>query len=98
MLSTRQPSSGYGSPGFDFHPLRGFNSARFTVHVNGPWRITFELEEESGVAAEMAIRIGKLCGNGPDLWIRMQEAHDLWRAKQKIGREIETIPTLKPAA
>lgn len=29
-------------PGFDFHPLRGFKPTRFSVHVNGPWCITFE--------------------------------------------------------
>jgi proteic killer suppression protein len=28
-------------PGFDFHPLRG-KPRRFSVHVNGPWCITFE--------------------------------------------------------
>jgi len=31
-------------PGFDFHPLRGFNPTRYSVHVNGPWCITFEFE------------------------------------------------------
>lgn len=31
-------------PGFDFHALRGFNPTRFTVHVNGPWCITFEFD------------------------------------------------------
>ena len=29
-------------PGFDFHPLRGFDPARYSVHVNGPWCVTFE--------------------------------------------------------
>lgn len=29
-------------PGFDFHALRGFEPPRFTVHVNGPWCLTFE--------------------------------------------------------
>ena len=29
-------------PGFDFHPLKGFNPTRYSVHVNGPWCITFE--------------------------------------------------------
>ena len=29
-------------PGFDFHQLKGFDPTRFTVHVNGPWCITFE--------------------------------------------------------
>ena len=29
-------------PGFDFHALRGFDPVRYTVHVNGPWCVTFE--------------------------------------------------------
>lgn len=29
-------------PGFDFHALSGFKPARYSVHVNGPWCITFE--------------------------------------------------------
>jgi proteic killer suppression protein len=32
-------------PGFDFHPLKGKEKGRYTVHVNGPWCITFEFEE-----------------------------------------------------
>ena len=31
-------------PGYDFHALKGFNPLRYTVHVNGPWCITFEFE------------------------------------------------------
>ncbi len=31
-------------PGFDFHALHG-RPRRYTVHVNGPWCITFEFEE-----------------------------------------------------
>ena len=29
-------------PGFDFHALKGFVPTRYTIHVNGPWCITFE--------------------------------------------------------
>lgn len=29
-------------PGFDFHPLHGFKPTRYSLHVNGPWCITFE--------------------------------------------------------
>ena len=32
-------------PGFDFHRLQGFDPLRFTVHVNGPWCITFEFHD-----------------------------------------------------
>ena len=28
-------------PGFDFHALKGHKPPRYTVHVNGPWYITF---------------------------------------------------------
>jgi proteic killer suppression protein len=38
-------------PGFDFHALKGFVPARYTIHVNGPWCITFEF------AAGDAIRV-----------------------------------------
>ncbi|MEI9402335.1 type II toxin-antitoxin system RelE/ParE family toxin [Mesorhizobium argentiipisi] len=31
-------------PGFDFHALHGFNPTRYSVHVNGPWCLTFEFE------------------------------------------------------
>jgi len=32
-------------PGYDFHALRGFDPTRYTIHVNGPWCITFEFDE-----------------------------------------------------
>jgi toxin HigB-1 len=28
--------------GYNFHPLKGFDPTRFSIHVNGPWCITFE--------------------------------------------------------
>lgn len=32
-------------PGFDFHALRGFDPTRYTIHVNGPWCITFSFQD-----------------------------------------------------
>lgn len=32
-------------PGFDFHGLKGHCPTRYTVHVNGPWCITFEFRD-----------------------------------------------------
>lgn len=31
-------------PGFNFHPLKGNTPQRYSIHVNGPWTITFEWE------------------------------------------------------
>ncbi len=51
------------------------------------------LAEKIGVSPEMAVRLGKLCGNGPDLWLAMQAAHDLWHAKRRLKTAIARIPT-----
>lgn len=39
-------------PGFDFHRLKGFDPVRYTVHVNGPWCITFEFSEGDASAVD----------------------------------------------
>jgi antitoxin HigA-1 len=54
------------------------------------------LSEQAGISPEMALRLGKFCGNGPDLWINMQKAYDMWHARRKLGREVDAIPTAEP--
>ena len=34
---------------------------------------------------DMAIRLGKLLGNGPEIWLRMQQAVDVWTLQQRGG-------------
>lgn len=43
------------------------------------------------ITVEMALRIGKLAGNGPGLWLRMQQSHDLWYAAQVLKEELAMI-------
>ncbi len=50
------------------------------------------LSGRSAVTPEMAVRLGKFCGNGPDLWLRMQQAHDLWQAREQLRAERDKIP------
>ncbi|MDC7788127.1 HigA family addiction module antitoxin [Rhodoplanes sp. TEM] len=52
------------------------------------------LEERQPVTPGMALRLGKLCGNGPDLWLAMQRAYDLRLAAEALAEEVERIPTL----
>ena len=52
------------------------------------------LEENQPVTPIMALRLGKLCGNGPDLWLNLQRRYDLQRASQQLGAKINAIPTL----
>ena len=45
------------------------------------------------ITTEMALRIGKFAGNGPGIWLRMQQAYDLWHAEQRMKDELSKIET-----
>jgi addiction module HigA family antidote len=53
------------------------------------------LAGKAGVSADMAVRIGKLCGNGPNLWLNLQKAYDLRQAELRLKDVVATIPTLQ---
>lgn len=55
------------------------------------------LAEKAAVTPEMAVRLGKLCGNGAGIWLRMQQARDLWRAERDMKEVVALIPTLEMA-
>ena len=52
------------------------------------------LTERSPVTPEMALRLGKLCGNGPELWLALQTRYDLDRLREAKRSETDAIPTL----
>jgi antitoxin HigA-1 len=68
---------------------RQLGVSRMTLH-----RI---LRGEQAVTPEMALRLGKLCGNGPELWLRMQMARDLWRLERSMRADLARIPTHRAA-
>lgn len=53
------------------------------------------LHEKRPVTADMAMRLGRLLGNGPEIWLRMQQAVDIWELERRGG--YEHIETLKAA-
>lgn len=46
------------------------------------------------ITTDMALRIGKFAGNGPGLWLRMQQAYDLWYAENRMKDELSEIETV----
>jgi addiction module HigA family antidote len=50
------------------------------------------LAGKAGISPEMAVRLGRFCGNGPALWLRMQQRHDLWHAEERLRGELKKIP------
>jgi addiction module HigA family antidote len=55
------------------------------------------IDEKQPVTPGMALRLGKLCGNGPDFWINLQRGYDLAIAERELAAEIKKIPTLTAA-
>jgi antitoxin HigA-1 len=56
------------------------------------------LAGRAAVTPEMAIRLGRFCGNGPGLWLRLQQTYDLWHAERELGDAVNRIPSHRPAA
>ncbi len=54
------------------------------------------LAEKTALTPEMAVRVGKLCGNGPGVWVRMQAALDIWRAERTV--DVSGIKTMQAAS
>jgi addiction module HigA family antidote len=54
------------------------------------------LRERKPVSPAVAVRLGKLCGDGAGVWVRMQAAYDTWHAERK--EDVSKIPTLRAKA
>jgi addiction module HigA family antidote len=50
------------------------------------------LAKKQRVTPEMALRLGRLCGNGPRVWLAMQSDWDLAEAQEHMGAELERVP------
>ena len=68
---------------------RAIGVSRQTVHAI--------LRGDKGITPTMALRIGKFVGNGPGLWLRMQQAHDLWVAERALAQTLAGIQTHRAA-
>jgi len=55
------------------------------------------LNEKQPVTAAMALRLGKLCGDGPDIWLNLQKRYDLQIAERELAEELDKIPHLEAA-
>ncbi len=53
------------------------------------------LTGHSAITADLAARLGKLCGNGADLWLTLQARYDAWEATRRLAEQLKAIPTLR---
>jgi len=54
------------------------------------------LRERKPVSPAVAVRLGKLFGDGAGVWTRMQAAYDTWHAERK--EDVSKIPTIRARA
>ena len=98
MKSLRNPSRRPTHPGAilreDVLPALEFSQARF-AELLGVSRLTVSqlLHEHRALSPDMALRLERLLGSSAEGWLRMQEAVDLWEARQQPER-FESIKRL----
>ena len=56
-----------------------------------PNRISQIIRGLRDVSADTALRLGQFFGTGPELWMNLQKAHDLDKAKAVLGAKIGQI-------
>ena len=76
----------------------GVTKAAFAAHL----RISRQaleniLKEQAGVTPTIALRLGKLLGNGGEFWLALQANYDLRRSRAQMAGELDALPALVPA-
>jgi len=99
MKSLRNPKRRPTHPGAilreDVLPALEMAQVRF-AELLGLSRLTVSqlLHEHRALSPDMAMRLEKLLGTSADSWLRMQEAVELWEARQQPERfaSIKRLP------
>jgi len=55
------------------------------------------LDERSGVTAELALRLARVFGTTPELWMNLQAELDLSKAELALARALKAVPPLRAA-
>ena len=85
----------------DYLPAYGLTAGKLAKAMGLPDRTRIErlISELQPVTADTALRLGKVFGTSPDLWINMQTQHDLSKAAIETRDQLAAIKTLEaPAA
>ena len=49
------------------------------------------LHERKAITPDIALRLGRFCGNGARLWLNMQQTYDLWKLENSNPIEYDNI-------
>ncbi|MHB8947840.1 MAG: HigA family addiction module antitoxin [Rhodoferax sp.] len=91
MKSLRNPNRKPTHPGAllreDVLPGLGITQGRM-AELLGVSRVTLAqlLHEHRALSGDMALRLERLLGTSAESWLNMQQAADLWQARQDVQR------------
>jgi addiction module HigA family antidote len=94
--SKRHPSIPVPHPAEYFHefalPALGISKTALAKALGISRQTLYDfLDERQGVTATMALRLEKVVGGSAEHWLRLQTAHDLWKARRQVD-----VSRLKP--
>lgn len=82
----------------DVLPALDITKTRFAALLRVSRQTLYDLlGEKQPVTPQMALRLGRLLGNGPDIWLRMQGAYDLATQAEALAGELAQIERLEAA-
>lgn len=56
-----------------------------------PNRISQIINGKRDISADTALRLGQFLGTGPEVWMNLQKAYDLDKARAKLGSKLDQI-------
>ena len=64
----------------------GFSISAFALKIGTTRKNLSEIVNgKTGISPEMALKLSKALKTTPELWLNMQQAYDLWQAKQRVN-------------
>jgi plasmid maintenance system antidote protein VapI len=52
------------------------------------------LAGQQRLSAEMALQLGRLCGNGPEIWLNLQAQYDLALPRERSAAQLAAVEPL----
>ena len=72
------------------------SAAAFARQIAVPTnRVTQILNGRRSITGDTALRLAHFFGTSAEFWLNLQSLYDIKLAKQKLGRSINTLPTIK---
>ena len=79
----------------DVLPSLGISKAEFARNIRVSRQMLYDiLNCKRAITPSMALRLGKVLGNGPGIWAGMQQKYDLFHAEQDMATELDQMKVM----